>query len=552
MTRYPKLVLVLISAAVLASNYATSTPSPQAVVVGKAPWSLRYFTLRGAAVDFMLRYPEALADSVGGRAIVMKNGTYQRLSDMATRFSVRFAGDEFGDAGSPFVGTDSDAGSAIVPSKSFLGKPFFAGDSHNGAGFYPSPQVSDRDLKQILAANSQWRLALEGFAAKDGFGRAVFWRSADTKSLLPAPKDSAADAQLIKLMNYAAGGSLPFGFLLQYHEVQIGGCGDEAELSDGALPRYVNVRVAVFENNSGKTLNVSGFRGAANEKTNLRLSSADDRSLAGAEKALPWRSTYQVGNGERLVVPLRIAFSYSDYEFASPDADLIDLLGKKSDSREAKSFLGEFKRKKKGLEFLVRLDDGERTKKTAIKYSSLATLAARPWRDPATKQDFISGPSYKLTTLKVNAAGSPTPRVKSLSINYTTAEGFGSCPFVSVWDEHKALWLDKGRVLVGRVGPESERGEVYDLPTAPTLIAVREKEAEETHLSALYIEIVGLNRVSYTIKPAEAIGSTAMVIREGEERIFRFQVPARLMGRPAKLHVAGYYVRVPRIRVFQR
>lgn len=504
-------------------------------------WRLRTYTLRGAAIDFALRYPESLGEDLGGPATVMKNATYARLADLANRFSTKFATDEFGDAG--LFGSNEEEGTGrTVPSKPFLGKPFFVGDSFQGAGLFPSEKVVAKDLKQILAGGSEWRLAVTATYDEGKFGRAIFWRSSDAGSLFPVPEGAAVDAKQLELMKYVAAGPLPFGFLIQCHQVEIGGCSEGASLYDEALPRYVNLSVAVLENNSGHPLKFSGFRGGAGTSSKLRLASSDDRALSAATKDLGWASASIVPAGGRLVVPLRIAFSYSDYEYASGD-DTLDYIAAKPNRNAVQKFLAEFTTKKKGLEFYV-----DETK-TAIKDATLRSIAFRAWRDPLVKQDFVYGPSFRLASFKVDALASTAARAKSQSLSYTTAEGFGCCPFVSIWDAERGIWLEKGRVLVGRVGLAGAAREVYDLAFAPEKIAVREREAEATLLRELTLEVLGPDGTWHQVPAREPVERGGLWLRHGESRVFEFAVPPTLRSSPARLHLEGYYVPAPGIRV---
>lgn len=532
-------VLALVVAPILANG-----ERPAAAESSGPAWSLRTYTLRGAAVDFLLRYPDALAEDVGGQAIVVKNATFQRLADLANRFSTKFAVDEFGEAGQFGSNEESESG-RIVSSKPFLGKPFFVGDSFQGAGIYPSEQVVARDLKRILAGGAEWRMSVSASYGEDRFGRLIFWRSSDAGSLLPVLDGSESDGKQLAMMKYVAAGPLPFGFLLQYHQVEIGGCAEGPMLSDGALPRYVNVRVAVIENNSEQTLSIGAFQGGANPTAKLRLASGDDRLLGGPAKALGWASPARVPPHARLVIPLRLAFSYGDYAYASGD-DTLDFIGAKPAPGAVQKFLNTFASKKRGLEFFVE------DRKVAIKDAALRAIAARAWQDPLVKQDFVYGPSFRLASFKVDAVAAPAARGKTQSISYTTAEGFGSCPFVSVWDAERGLWLDKGRVLVGRVGQSASREEVFDLPFPPARVAVREKEAEETHLAWVRLEVLGWDGAWQRVPLQAQEGMDEVLLRQGESRTFEFDVPPALRGRPARLRIAGYYDPAPRIRVVDR
>ena len=307
-------------------------------------------------------------------------------------------------------------------------------------------------------------------------------------------------------------------------------------------PRYVNVRVAVLENNSGHALSVTGFRGMQNGSIPLRLAGSDDYQLAGKDGTLGWGPAVTLEAGRRLIVPVRIAFSFDDYGFASPNSGDLALIAKPPARAQIQRFLGDFNAKWKKLAFDLSewsVDQPQAGKKYAISYSTLAAHANRPWRDPHVKEDFIYGPSYRLTAVDVRSQPITAARGKTQSLNYTTAGGYGSCPFVSVWDGKKALWVEYGRVLIGAVGAGAQRAETYSLPTAPAQIAITEKEAEETHLSQVYLEIDGV-RVS-------PLGSASEIISQGEQRVFRFSVPESLHDRPARLHLAGYYLRRPRI-----
>ena len=145
------------------------------------PWTLRYVTLRGAAVDFLVRDPNALTKGFHGRPVVLKNETYRTVANLAERFSAPYSLGSFSRAD---LLIDAKTGSKVV-AKDLIGKPFFVGDTNARAGMAPSSKSDVAYLKQILKGDPQWRVAVTHAPGDKSaaISRVMFWRSADAASL---------------------------------------------------------------------------------------------------------------------------------------------------------------------------------------------------------------------------------------------------------------------------------------------------------------------------------------------------------------------------------
>lgn len=511
-----------------------------------APWTLKRFTLRGASVDFLLNYREHLAKELGGPIVLLETPTYVRLKDLAGRYSFKYSEDAFGEGA--FSKREGDSMAEVVSTisldaKRFIGKPMFVGDACGECGYMPSKAATDRDLKQILAANPAWKFSVD-FNAKERWGDAVFWRWGDGPSVGPPSPDDPQQALLIQLVKFLGGQSFPPGFFLTYHSVSLGGgCGDGddlASMANGALPRYLNVDIAVIENNSDKMLRVSDFQGKANGANALR-STAQDGAKMTAYGPGSLKAVDRLAPGQRLIVPLRLVFTYQDYDFASPIQPR-DIITRPS-AAETRAFLSEMKRRKQ-LQVAI-FDEGESERRIVMPYTLMARYAALKWSDPLITTDFVYGPSFTLTSFKVSEAPANPVTTKSQSIAYTTAGGYGSCPFVSIWDEGRQMWIDKGRVLIGRVGLSEAAEEVYDLDHPPLRVAVIEREPEVTYLSDLWLEVL-TSAGPIRLRPTSG---GAGVIGQDERIVATFDVPEALRTCPAKLHIKGYYRPRPRITI---
>jgi len=517
---------------------------------GKEPpadWALKRYTLRGASVDFLLNYREHLAKEVGGPIVVLENPTFARLKDLTSRYSLKFSEDTFGEGAFSKREGDSMAETVETTSldaKRFIGKPMFVGDAYGECGYMPSKAASDRDLKQILAGHPAWKFSVD-FNVKERWGDAVFWRWGDGSSIGPPAPDDPQQALLIQMVKFLGGSSFPPGFFLTYHSVSLGGgCGDGdlSSMASGALPRYLNVDIAVIENNSRKVLRVSDFQGKANGLIALRTTTQDGAKMAAFGPG-GWKAVDGLAPGQRLVVPLRLVFTYQDYDFASPIQPR-DIITRPS-AAETRGFLADMKRRKQ-LQVAV-FDEGESERRIVMPYALMARYAALKWTDPLIATDFVYGPSFTLSSFKVSEAPANTARTKSQSIAYTTAGGYGSCPFVSIWDEDRQMWIDKGRVLVGRIGLSALTEEVYDLDHTPLKVAVKEKEPEVTYLADLWLEVL-TSAGSVLLRPSSGGGG---VIGQDEQIVSTFDVPEALRSCPAKLHIKGYYVPRPRITIVE-
>lgn len=511
-----------------------------------APWTLKRFTLRGASVDFLLNYREHLAKELGGAIVLLETPAYARLKGLAGSYSFKYSEDAFGEGA--FSKREGDSMAEVVSTtsldaKRFIGQPIFVGDAYGECGYMPSKAATDRDLKQILAAHPAWKFSLD-FNPKERWGDAVFWRWGDGSSIGPPSPDDPQQALLIQLIKFLGGKSFPPGFFLTYHSVSLGGgCGDEGELAsmaDGALPRYLNVDIAVIENNSDRMLRVSDFQGKANGAIALR-STAQDGAKMTAYGPTAWKPVDRLAPGQRLIVPLRLVFTYQDYDFASPiqPRDIIT----RPTAAETRAFLSEMKRRKQ-LQVAI-FDEGESERRIVMPYNMMARYAALKWSDPLITTDFVYGPSFTLASFKVSETPANPVRTKSQSIAYTTAGGYGSCPFVSIWDEGRQMWIEKGRVLIGRVGLSAAAEEVYDLDHPPLRVAVMEREPEVTYLSDLWLEVL-TSAGPIRLRPADG---GAGVIGQDERVVATFDVPEALRACPTKLHIKGYYIPRPRITI---
>jgi hypothetical protein len=528
-----------------AITLAASAPSLGThTATSRATWSLHYYTLRGASIDFLMNHPDVFQKVVGGPTVVLKNDTWSRLAGLMKRFSIRYDSDP--DTMRSFTGNQPRE--QYIRDSSFTGSPFFAGDTYERAGFMPSKSVRVKDLREILRADSNWRMTTDGVDLNRRDGQVIFWRQSTAGSLLPASPRDPGQAKIIALMNAIAGDRPPFGYFLQYHTVDLGGCGT-FDFESGAFPRYLNLNVAVLENNSGNVVSVGNFRGADNLSQSVRTAHADSARLASGSGPLQWGGPVTLNPGERLVIPVRLALSYSDYAYASPMVPELRTIGRRPLTGLLSNFLRDVKKAGKGFVFNFG-EDPDHAEKIQMTDAVLHTFANRPWRNPIVSEDFIFGPSYKISTFNVNSGAANRPSGKTQSIDYTTAGGFGSCPFLYVWDATRNMWLDWGRILVNRVGLAAEATETVPFQVAPSRIAIREREPEETHLADVWLDFTDADGRSIRVKPSGA--SAQGTIGEDQEREITFDIPAKLRNSPARLRVSGYYIRKPGIEIVPR
>ena len=95
-------------------------------------------------MDFLIRRPELLAATVGGKPIVLQNPVYNRLNTLVQKFSITDAQAE--DRFFQLATDRDDAPVSMISNKGFAKKPMFVGDTRDGAELFPSPTMTDRDL----------------------------------------------------------------------------------------------------------------------------------------------------------------------------------------------------------------------------------------------------------------------------------------------------------------------------------------------------------------------------------------------------------------------
>lgn len=102
------------------------------------------------------------------------------------------------------------------------------------------------------------------------------------------------------------------------------------------------------------------------------------------------------------------------------------------------------------------------------------------------------GSIINLTTLEINGENipldSPADEVSSAVSEYI---GFGSCPYLQVFDENKHQWIDLGPVLYARDEKSKQTTESYKFDSSIKTIRIVERERETTYLDLVQIQPEG-------------------------------------------------------------
>lgn len=503
--------------------------APLALCQGEC--SISYITLKGGAVDCLLRRPYELSFKGVGNVEVLHNEPYDVLSGLARKFSYKYADDERMRWYNVSEGGESRGNLA---SESFFGEDVFAGDSSGDALL---GSTSQRDLREILAGATPWHISSSFKAYEPSYSGTtlIFWRASSPDSV-QVPFGEPGDTKLLGLLKYVSGGKFPYGFCFQYHEAALGsGACAPSIVGDVVMPRYVDVDVAVVTNRSSHPVTITRFLGSETSRGGLRL--ASNRNGSASKSHLNWSYGKQLGPYEALVIPLRLLFSYSDYKVVSPTQPREVIFP--SNRANQRLFLRYLASHPRALQFDLS-SSPDKPRYEIMKPTAFRKMLSRPWRDPKLDADFAYGPEYRLTGVQV--ASMPAPKVlRAANLFYTTSKGFGSCPFAEYWSPALGTWVHLGRVLVGRDCANKESEETRLLDCAPAAIKLQEREAESTHIVGIWLTIDG-----HRYLPIE---SASGVLDEGQERVYRFAVPAGLRSSPFTLHVRGYYERRPHVRL---
>jgi hypothetical protein len=336
--------------------------------------------------------------------------------------------------------------------------------------------------------------------------------------------DSAPQAErYFRLVEHLARGSLPDDFLtLVVSDPASCGCGSEG---DGIHIRQLVLHTAFVKNVSNAPLTIDSLSQGEDESELLRPFSDGQSPSAFHNAAI---DPVTLAPGETLAIPLRIKFV--------PEDSLKTVFGSPAAANHVYKQIQRFP-----AEMLKASDNCEH--KYTIRRDSFGPPTA------PTPRPYSFGPAVTLKGLSVS--GKPIEFDNPLSnfLQLVAGWGYGSCPYVYVYDESEHDWVHHGKIIDNASAPAKETTQRLEVPGLATRFKISEEELELTYIRKVGLELSLEDGRTLTLSPANARdradADSYDRIKYGASREYLFDLPTGETARVVKstLIVTGYYMR---------
>lgn len=292
----------------------------------------------------------------------------------------------------------------------------------------------------------------------------------------------------------------PAGFLPVIYD-QGGPCGGAYAYPIAlAMPRDIQLLVAVIENTSPRTQQLSSIAGRTWETDQLVLPAYSTAQMRRQEPTMLPLPPITLPSGGRLVIPMRFQLSHGrrleELTMFTADADH----GRALDS------LRQWMRRG-GARICVPYIESDLDN---LRFNDIGQVTERQLSLPVTQglpRVFETGPMVDVTSITANGELFNT---RPFDSNRLAAYGVfmgGSCPFLSSYSGEPDLWRNLGEVLVGANSGEKSRVETRALPNFKGKLRLSEREDE--------VAVIKKLRVRASLKSGETRELKIMVQMSG-------------------------------------
>jgi len=511
---------------------------------------IRYVWLDAISASLLLagKVEGDLARSVGANPYVTRNKVYDELSDLINRFGSNLAapGLQGSTVWTTVEGQKDSASSSsqdFAPFRKRVGSPKIYNAEENTilpetdaylsiqntpsfppnyAMYYNGGTVSaDSEPIGMLHWVKLWRPLtrddLQNYGPDTAKLRALFLQR-KFKIELPEPiKPQSAKAwderqnRTVAAMLHFARAGWPKDYLYALGSVQL--CGTDVGVEIDLFPRRLFVQVAILDNVQGKgVLPITALKGEQITTDRLRLAE-DDKDWSLLEIGFP---SAVLKPDESIVVPLQLQLR--------PGPNMkIDV-----SPAESANTLAQILRYPKPL--IMKDEKGK------VIYRKSKEAFAPP--SFPMNVDYTYGPRVRLSTVVSNGKEIKlrqfNPVVVAMQFGYET----GSCPGIYVQTPDAKTPVSHGRILVGAVGPERARTDIFWHDGPALFIELMEDEPEITRIRSLKVftqDAQGVERLAEAKKDLFLMPGMPLRIETPE-----LQSAARI-----RVELEGYYRSLP-------
>jgi hypothetical protein len=398
---------------------------------------------------------------------------------------------------------------------------------------YEAKDISLPAAQKYIATHSDWPKEFRFYYSDDckvfeAIECTTIWRNAtlaDFDSYEKTPSDNdgmmLASPKNLALLKYLMKNSWLDDFATVTGTYD--GCGG---FSFSLHLRQLITDVAFIENVSDKPLSLDGFFGS--EITSDQLQKEIEASQDDASNKELAIQPLTIAPGEKVAVPLRLTFA------ADPS-----LSGTFQKNGTAERIFARIQTAKPNT--LFRLSDGGSLKKVRESFGK-----------PSAPQmgGYLYGPRENLESIVVSGNKVDIKETARNFVRVTAGDGYGSCPYLYVWDEKEDAWVWYGKILRGAHAKNKEMRQEIKLTSPSTRIRISEEEAEASfiHDAILKIELKdGSKIILHPVGQSDARRlSDYQVINAGGQLILEFELPRSVPFadiRGSSLIVSGYYER---------
>ncbi|MEM9360472.1 MAG: hypothetical protein AAGB04_30205, partial [Pseudomonadota bacterium] len=320
----------------------------------------------------------------------------------------------------------------------------------------------------------------------------------------------------------------PEGFLIAAHSFSsaadfqddCSGTGLEGSFSVDAIPRELGVFVAVLEPVHG-SVTVESISVSVDDTIGLR----EDFDFRSTKYLEVGQEELNPDDGETLIVPLHVEFTYGEESGFSSTVDITDDIVARLDREQVSS---DFRFASCAQEdgFLIGEDAADSLQACRIFAEDDLRSIASNVSEPVVPERYKYGIGYKLDSVTLSAGTTLNVRdAPEYALYQDAGYWFGSCPFIYLLFEDGSEVL-YGRILVGAVGEENAKIDSIELPDGVIGIAIREIEPEISYI----------RRIDFVMNDGSKVRATSNLMLGPREGI-KFSRPDGA----ASLEIAGYY-----------
>jgi len=293
--------------------------------------------------------------------------------------------------------------------------------------------------------------------------------------------------------------------------------------------RQMILDVAFVQNISDKSLSVEALLGSEVPDAGLRSGGSGPNETV---HQIPL-SSGEIKPGAMIAVPLTISFIMAD-SLKKPFKD---------QAGAAKTFKA-IQAAKPGTVFELKDEDAE---PPAVVRKTRESFAAPTAPNPAV---YVFGPELQLTGLVTGGKQLVFDQASHNFMQLTAGEGYGSCPYLYVWDDAEHAWVRHGKLIDKANRKDKEVTETKTFLGFRPKFRLAEDELEVSYIDYVKLEVELKNGTGMSLRPNfEAIAekdARYATIKAGDRIEFSFALPPTIKSEDVKqstLSVTGYYRR---------